>query len=185
VLVLPPEKSDNVLMLARAHVRDPLSDAALYDFGEANPGWMVERVGGSFVMTPTVSIGGAYNSTLNGVLFAWGRAHGYKSFDSQTGFTMPNGDVLVPDASLLKVATWTSLDKATQESYAPVILDVVAEIVSKTDRISKIVAKCEGYRADGHRYVLMFDPIRESVQAWGEPPADFPSPEELLAEILR
>jgi Uma2 family endonuclease len=83
---------------------------------------------------------------------------------------MPNGDVLVPDASLLSVATWTSLDKATQESYAPVILDVVAEIVSKTDRVSQIVAKCEGYHADGHRYVIMLDPIRKSVQAWGNRP---------------
>lgn len=172
-------------MLAKAHKADLLSDAALYDFGEANPGWTVERVGGSFVMTPTVSSGGRYNSVLNGVLFNWGRAHGYESFDSQTGFTMPNGDVLVPDASLLSIATWTSLDKATQDSYAPVILDVVAEIVSKTDRLSRIVSKCEAYHADGHRYVLMFDPIRKSVRAWGEPPNDFPTPEDLLAEILR
>ena len=136
-------------------------------------------------MTPTASNRGAYCSTLNGVLFAWGRAHGYMTFDSQTGFAMPNGDVLVPDTSLLKTATWASLDKATQESYALVTLDVVAEIVSKTDRISQVVAKCEGYLADGHRYVLMFDPIRKTVQAWGEPPADSPLPEELLAEILR
>lgn len=185
MLVLPSEKSDTVPMLAKAHKPDVLSDEALYGLGEANPGWTVERVGGSFVMTPTVSSGGRYNSVLNGVLFNLGRAHGYESFDSQTGFTMPNGDVLVPDASLLSVAAWTSLDKTMQESYAPVILDVVVEIVSKTDRVSQIVEKCEGYHADGHGYVIMLDPIRESVQAWGEPPADFPSPEELLAEILR
>jgi len=172
-------------MLAKARKADLLSDAALHDFGEANPGWTVERVGGSFVMTPTVSSGGRYNSVLNGVLFNWGRAHGYESFDSQTGFTMPNGDVLVPDASLLSVAAWRSLDKAMQESYAPVILDVIVEIVSKTDRVSRIVEKCERYLADGHKYVCMLDPVRKSVQAWGEPPANFPSPEELLAEILR
>jgi len=172
-------------MLVKIEDRSRLDDEALHEFGEAHPGWKVERVGGTFVMSPTASNGAGYSATLNWLLYTWGREHGYKAFDAQAGFTMPNGDVLSPDCTLIKKSVWKSLDKAVQSSYAKVSLDVVVEVISKTDRISQVREKCEQYLAYGHKYVVMLDPIRKTAADWGEAPLGFPAPDELLAELIR
>jgi len=178
-------KSDNVAMLVKVEERSRLDDEALCEFGEAHPGWKVERVGGTFVMSPTASNGAGYSSTLSWLLYKWGRGHGYKAFDAQAGFTMPNGDVLSPDCSLIKKSVWKSLDKAVQSSYAKVALDVVVEVIAKTDRVSQVRDKCERYLAYGHKYAVMLDPTRNTAADWGKAPLGFPAPDELLAELIR
>ncbi len=172
-------------MLAKAEELQTLSDDELLLFGEAHPGWKVERVDGGLFMTPTYSSGGIVNSALTAFLHSWGRDHGFVCFDSSTGFTMSGGDVLIPDGSLVAREIWDSVGKDVQNSYAALHLDVVVEIVSATDRVAYLVRKCERYLADGHKYVLLLDPIRKRVQSWGMVPPNFPAPEAILAEILR
>ncbi len=170
-------------MLAKIEEQQSLSDDQLYAFGEAHLGWKVERVDGGIFMTPTRSSGGVFGSALTALLYAWGREHGFVCFDSSTGFTMPNGDVLIPDAALILRETWESAGKAVQDSFAPLSLDVVVEVVSATDRVAYLVRKCERYRDDGHKFALLLDPIRKRVRSWGMAPPNFPSSEEILAEI--
>lgn len=88
---------------------------------------------------------------------------------------------------MMSRSAYERLDPATEDHpLTSGTFDVIAEVACSVARISELERKREGvWYADGHKNVLMFDPIRKSVQAWGEPPADFPSPEELLAEILR
>ncbi len=72
---------------------------------QANPEAVLEIAadGQLIAMTPTGSETGARNAALNGLLDLAVRSSGlpFKLFDSSTGFRLPDGSVLSPDASLL------------------------------------------------------------------------------------
>lgn len=182
---MPQAKDDNVAMRVQVHLKRPISDRELWRIGEDNPGWKVERVDGGIMMAPTTIKGGIHNAYLTGFLVTWGRAHEYLALDSNAGVTMPNTkrDVLVPDGALLSREKWDALTEKERDSYARVDMDVVVEIVSKTDSFMEVVAKCERWHRDGAGYVVLLDPRRGATQAWGTPPRDFPAHEQLLAEI--
>lgn len=182
---MPQAKDDNVAMLVQVHLERPISDRELWRIGEDNPGWKVERVNGGVVMSPTSSKGSVHNAYLGSLLVQWARAHGYIPFESNCGITMPNPkrDVLVPDGALLRREKWDALSDEEQNSYARVDMDVIVEIVSKTDSFIEVVAKCERWKRDGAVYVVLLDPIRNRAQDWGAPPPEFPTPAQLLEGI--
>jgi hypothetical protein len=60
--------------------------------------------GSLILMTPTGSETGARNGELFFQIKAWARAQGgWMAFDSSSGFRLPDGSVLSPDASLVAV----------------------------------------------------------------------------------
>lgn len=80
---------------------------------QANPEAVLELAadGQLIALTPTGSEAGARNAALNGLLGLAVRSSGlpFKLFDSSTGFLLPDGSVLSPDASLLHLERWTAL----------------------------------------------------------------------------
>lgn len=61
-------------------------------------------------MTPTGSETGARNTRLEMRLLLWADQHGgWKVFGSSTGFRLPDGAVLSPDASLVRRDRWQAL----------------------------------------------------------------------------
>ncbi len=173
-------------MLAR-RPSSAIGDEEFLEFCEAHPDQQVELVGGEFVMSPPMGWGGSmFELRCGAMLLRWADEHGYVASGSQGGVRMRNSDIRIPDVALLKRSTWDTLDDKARSGFANVLCDVVVEIVSKTDRVSRIERKCEDvWLAGGHRFVLMIDPIRKRVRSWGMAPPSFPSPEEILAEILR
>jgi Uma2 family endonuclease len=82
---------------------------------QANPEAVLEldASGRLIHMTPTGSETGARNSRLVMRLLLWADQQGaWKVFDSSTGFLLPDGSVLSPDASLVRQERWQAL---TQE----------------------------------------------------------------------
>src|SRR5690349_20066682 len=63
------------------------------------------------------------------------------SFDSSTGFTLPNGAVRSPDASWIRCERWTALTKAQRVKFAPICPDFVAEVRSQIDRLPDLLEK--------------------------------------------
>ena len=58
-------------------------------------------------MTPTGGETGALCSRLLMRLLAWAdQIGGWQLFDSSTGFLLPEGSVISPDASLLRLERW-------------------------------------------------------------------------------
>ena len=139
------------------------------------------------MMPPGSLLHGKNVAQLTGALATWGTTHGYQTFSSSICIRLSNDDLRMPDAAMMLRSAYEQLDPAAEDDpLTRGTFAVIAEVACSVDRISELERKCEeAWFADGNHYVLMLDPIRKTVRAWGEPPADFPSPEELLAEILR
>ena len=81
--------------------------------------------------TPTGSETGARNSELAFQLKLYSnRVGGWKVFDSSSGFRLPDGSVVSPDASLVVLDRWQALSTAERRSFAPLCPDLVVELAS-------------------------------------------------------
>ncbi len=164
-------------MMLAARIPPPTSTADLERYSEANPGWKIEReADGTIVMSPTNGETGRRNMRLAALLTTWndGAAAG-ECFDSSTGFRMPDGSILSPDASWIEGRRWHALSPAEREDYAPLVPDVCIELVSKSDSLGEATAKARRYRAYGARYVIVIDPQTKTLWSDGEPPSGFPT----------
>ena len=153
-------------------------------------------------MTPTGSETGARNSRLEMRLLLWAdRQGGWKVFGSSTGFRLPDGSVLSPDASVLRLERWQALTPEQRRGFAPLCPDLVVELASPSDEgprgLSALRRKLAAYQANGARLGWLLIPHEQAVEVWpaiGEPqrlqqsqvleaPAEFPGLQLQLSEI--
>jgi len=57
----------------------------------------------------------------------------WKAFDSSTGFPLPDGSVVSPDASLVLLDRWDVLSAEERRRFAPLCPDLVVELASPSD----------------------------------------------------
>jgi Uma2 family endonuclease len=153
-------------------------------------------------MTPTGSETGARNSELLFQLKLYtNRVGGWKVFDSSSGFRLPDGSVVSPDASLVRLDRWQALSTAERRSFAPLCPDLVVELASPSDEgprgVSALRQKMASYQANGARLGWLLLPHQQAVEVWPasgapqrleqievlEATPDFPGLQLLLAEI--
>jgi len=85
-------------------------------------------------MTPTGSETGARNGELFFQLKLYAkRSGGWNAFDSSTGFRLPDGAVVSPDASLVRLDRWQALTPEQRRGFAPLCPDLVVELASPSD----------------------------------------------------
>lgn len=112
------------------------------------------------IMPPTGSESGWRSGEVFFSLTAWAKNDGAGlSFDSSTGFTLPNGAIRSPDASWVKRDRWNALTKDQRERFAPLCPDFVVEVRSPTDRLSDLHEKMQEYITSGARLGWLIDPI--------------------------
>jgi len=131
------------------------------------------------IMSPAGSETGWRNSRITYFLVAWADEDGAGiSFDSSTGFTLPNGAIRSPDASWVKRETCEALSKDQREGFAPLCPDFVIELRSRTDLLSDLHAKMQEYIDNGARLGWLIDPMdkrvyvyrpNQSVEVWDDP----------------
>lgn len=132
----------------------------------ANPDMRLERGvdGELIVMSPTGGETGNFNSQINGELYLWNRTLGAgKTFDSSTGFELPQGGDRSPDAAWIPQQKWEELTSAEQRGFLPLCPDFVIELLSASDSLQKGQAKMEEYLANGCRLGWLLDPKRKQV----------------------
>ena len=153
-------------------------------------------------MTPTGSETGARNSELLFQLKLYtNRVGGWKVFDSSSGFRLPDGSVVSPDASLVVLDRWQALSTAERRSFAPLCPDLVVELASPSDEgprgVSALRQKMASYQANGARLSWLLLPHQQAVEVWPasgapqrleqidvlEATPDFPGLQLQLAEI--
>ena len=153
-------------------------------------------------MTPTGSETGARNSELLFQLKLYtNRVGGWKVFDSSSGFRLPDGSVVSPDASLVVLDRWQALSTAERRSFAPLCPDLVVELASPSDEgprgVSALRQKMASYQANGARLGWLLLPHQQAVEVWPasnasqrleqidvlEATPDFPGLQLQLAEI--
>ncbi len=131
-----------------------------------NPGYQFERTaGGELVVTPTGSRAGRSEAELIVQLGNWANVDGTGTvFSSAAGFRLPDGSLLVPDASWVRRDRWEALGPEEQEGFAPLCPDAVFEVVSPSDTMTYLRRKSRDYLANGARLVVLIDPKRRVVE---------------------
>ena len=140
---------------------------------QANPDAVLELTadGQLIAMTPTGSETGARNGELLFQLKRFANTSGrWQAFDSSTGFRLPDGSVLSPDASLMCLDRWQSLSPEQRRGFAPLCPDLVVELASSCDEGPRGVAdlrqKMESYRANGAQLGWLLLPEERAVEIW-------------------
>jgi Uma2 family endonuclease len=122
-------------------------------------------------MTPTGSETGLRNGELLFQLKLYAnRAGGWKVFDSSAGFRLPDGSVLSPDASLVRLDRWKDLSPDERRSFAPLCPDLVVELCSSSDEgprgVTALREKMAAYKTNGARLGWLLLPHEQAVEAW-------------------
>ncbi|MEZ5399595.1 MAG: Uma2 family endonuclease [Bryobacteraceae bacterium] len=112
---------------------------------------------GELIITPpTDPLTGARNSAITGQLWLWARRHGGGiATDSSSGFLLPDGSRLSPDAA------WISRERLSARPSCP---EFVIELVSPSDRLQRVRAKMLDWIANGTQVGSLIDPPRHAVE---------------------
>lgn len=149
------------------HTR-PIDDEELLELSRRNPGYQLERSrDGQLIVTTTGVKSGYRSGEVFRQLAEWNRqTETGIAFDSSTGFCMPDGSVLSPDAAWLERTRWQARSSEEQEAFAPLCPDVVFEVRSKGNTADELQEKMRAYIASGAVLGILIDPYDRFVELW-------------------
>jgi Uma2 family endonuclease len=159
----------------RFRPQTPMSDDELMRFCAANDFLRVERDanGEILVMTPAGSKTSSMNSRITRLLDEWAEADGRGIvFDSNGGFSLPDGSMRAADAAWVARSRWDALTDAEQSRYAPICPEFIIELRSPSDSLVGLKEKMEQWIANGVQLGWLIDPETKTVSIYrpGEQP---------------
>ena len=146
-----------------------LTDEQLYQLCQTNRDVKFERTaaGELIVMPPTGGETGDRNAEITFQLRAWNkRTELGKTFDSSTGFKLPNGANRSPDAAWIRLERWEGLTPEQRRKFPPLAPDFVVELRSATDDLKPLQDKMQEYRDNGVRLGFLIDPQNQRVEIY-------------------
>ncbi len=185
---------NSIANLSRSQFRQIASD---------NPDMKLERnkAGNLIVMAPTGGETGNWNSELNLEIGLWNRTNNIgKTFDSSTGFELPEGGDRSPDVAWITIDKWEALTQEERRGFLPLCPDFVIELMSRSDswtqtqRLAPVgfpdaksetrQAKMVEYMESGCRLGWLLDPKgkRAAIYRVGRSPELLTAPESLSGE---
>lgn len=144
----------------------PITDEQLMRFSERNRPYRIERnkLGEITIMTPVGGIGGGNEMLVSFELMGWARQDETgKAFSPSTGFNLPDGSCLSPDASWLSYSRWNALSLEQKAGYPPLCPDFVIEVRSRSDTRKLVEAKMQLWLENGAKLAWLIDPQQETV----------------------
>ncbi len=171
----------------RFRLEKPMTDDELLRFCAVNEALRIERdpTGEIIVMTPAGNKTGRRNSYLIQSLANWTDADGRGvSFDSNTGFTLPNGSMRSPDAAWIESSRVEALSEDEKDRFSHICPDFIIELRSPTDRLPDLQAKMEEWIANGAQLAWLLDPQTQSATIYrpNQPPETLTHPESIEGE---
>jgi len=163
----------------------PMTDEELMRFCAENDPLRVERnaQGELIVMSPTGLEGSGWNSEIIADLAIWARQDGRgKVFDSNGGFTLPDGSMRAPDAAWVSWQRWNALSGEEQKRFGRIVPEFVIELRSASDSLVELQTKMEQWIANGTEVAWLIDPSRKTVEIYrtGEAPEIHEEPTSVL-----
>ncbi len=146
-----------------------VSPEVFEEYCRLNPDLRLELTacGELVIMSPTGGDTGDQNAELTHQLRSWSNADGRgRSFDSNAGFTLPNGAILSPDASWVLGARYRALTAKERRGLVPLCPDFVAEIKSPSDSLRALRAKMKGYIENGTLLGILIHPDAKWVELY-------------------
>ncbi len=148
----------------------PMTDDELLRFCAANEGLRVERDanGEILVMTPAGNNTGRRNSAIIRALDIWAEqdGRGY-AFDSNTGFTLPDGSMRSPDAAWVQASRWDVLTAEDKDRFSPICPDFIFELRSSpSDNLLDLQAKMLQWIGNGTQLAWLIDPGEQTVSIY-------------------
>jgi Uma2 family endonuclease len=137
-----------------------MTDDQFLEFCAMNQDFRFERTtkGDLIIMPPTGGETGSRNSELNADLKIWARQDGSGvTFDSSTGFKLPNGAIRSPDAAWVKRSRLSTLTPDEKRKFMPLCPDFVLELKSPTDSIDALKVKMQEYIDNGAELGWLID----------------------------
>ncbi len=146
-----------------------MSDEQFFEFCQLNRDLKIERnaQGEIIIMSPTGGQTGNWNALLTSELVIWNRdANLGITFDSSTGFKLPNGATYGPDAAWMSHAKWNALSAEEQEKFVPTVPDFIIELRSPSDSLKPVEAKIADFMACGCRLAWLIDPAKQQTMVY-------------------
>lgn len=143
-----------------------LSEEEFYEFCSLNRDHRIERTaaGDILILAPVGGETGNRNLDLCAELERWSERDGRGlTFDSSTGFRLPNGAILSPDAAWILRSRLASLTREQKKRFLPLCPDFVVELTSPSDRLSRVEEKMREWMSNGAALGWILD--TESRQA--------------------
>ena len=147
----------------------PMTDEEFAKFCSEHPDLLFEMTaeGELLVMAPTFSFSGARNSEILGQLHKWAKADARGlSFDSSTGYVLPNGARRSPDASWISKAAIQQLSTKNFHGFWHLCPAFVIELKSESDRLPVLRKKMQEWVANGAELGWLIDPQARSVEIY-------------------
>jgi Uma2 family endonuclease len=148
---------------------EPMSHEQFYEFCLANRDLRIERTasGEVIIMPPAFSDTGNRNFNLAVQLGIWAEQNVTGlGFDSNSGFTLPNGAIRSPDAAWIRLERWNALTEEQKASFAPICPDFVIELRSASDTLPNLQAKMSEYMANGASLGWLIDRQQQTVHIY-------------------
>ncbi|MDJ1174042.1 Uma2 family endonuclease [Roseofilum capinflatum] len=120
------------------------------------------------VNPPTGWETGQRNWSISGELYLWWRNTGEpgQAFDSSTGFILPNGANLSPDACWISQERWDALTDEQKGTFPNICPDFVVELRSESDTLKSLQEKMQEYMENGAKLGWLIDPQNRAVEVY-------------------
>jgi len=144
----------------------PISDAEFEALCRENDNIRLERTkeGAVRMNPPTGGWTGSGNQEISRQLGNWLAAQeSGRVFDSSSGFRLPDGSTLSPDASYISEERLRSLPKGGLRGFPQVCPDFVIELRSDSDPLEELKDKMNDWIANGAQLGWLIDPYERQV----------------------
>ncbi len=165
----------------------PLTDDELIAFSRKNKPYRIEKniKGELVIMTPVGRSGGQREGKVFYQLENWAKLGGRGECDgSNTGWNLPDGSTLSPDASWTSTERIAAFSADEQERYLPLCPEFIVEVRSKSDSPSLLFAKMQTWIENGAQLAWMIDPYARTVTVFrpGREPEVLQKPDSVHGE---
>jgi Uma2 family endonuclease len=143
-----------------------MTEEQFFEFCQENDSIKFERNsnGEIIIMAPTGSDTGSYNLAITAQLYTWNSSSKLVIvFDSNTGFTLPNGAIRSPDGAFIRKDLWNQVDRSDRKKFAHICPDFILELLSESDHARTLQEKMKEWMDNGCELAWMINPVKKET----------------------